>query len=132
MRYLCRTSYNDDSRLWIGYTWDEFSPHSPGFRGGGQFGLYILALRKQSDRACFQQRTGVAHQLFQWRQRAGSNDIERLHWRTDKILDSSCVHNGWNTQDASGLAQERRFFLIALDQMNFGVGMIRHRARDDQ
>src|SRR6266487_2230662 len=132
MRYLCHTSYDDDPRLWIGYAWDEFSPHSPGFRGGGQFGLYILALRKQSNRACFQQRAGVTHQLFQWRQSAGGNDIERLYRRADKILDSPRVHNGWNTQDARGLAKERRFFLITLDQMDFGAGIVRHRAREDK
>src|SRR3954454_25176623 len=35
----------------------------PRFRGLGQFGRYILSLRKQPDRTLFQQRRSVAEQL---------------------------------------------------------------------
>src|SRR5262249_19732913 len=79
---------HQDAPISTGLAGHQEARDIPIFRGLGQFGLYILALREKAFCTSFHQRLGETKQLGQRRQGARGDHVDRISKSQRKVLDS--------------------------------------------
>ena len=112
---------HDDAALGTRLAGHFFGLDAPIFSGFSQFSVYILSLGEQADGAARDQRKGLIAQGFQRRQGPRRHDMHRFLQAFPKFLSAFLMDLRRHAGDAHRLAQERRLFAIAFNEMDHGA-----------